>query len=127
MLKLKHFVSLGSLLAMAGCGFGPGTRPEGADFQGKLTNTSGKPIPGVTVLLLPTTAQALPTGGIVGKDGSFTGKAIPGEYVFSVEAVSETPRARALLKGINRRYLSPDAANKVTIVAGKPVDIKLAN
>jgi hypothetical protein len=115
------------LLVFTGCGYDPGLRNEGSEFKGKLTDAAGKPISGVSVVLQPTIPGALPSGGKVEKDGSFKGKAVPGDYIFSIAPVSENAKSMAFLKGINKKYLSPDAANKVTIAAGGTVEIKLSN
>lgn len=127
MLKGFLFLSIASLLVFTGCGYDPGVRKEGSEFKGKLTDATGKPISGVSVVLQPTVPGALPSGGKVEKDGSFKGKAVPGDYIFSIAPVSENAKSMAFLKGINKKYLSPDAANKVTITEGGTVDIKLSN
>ncbi|MFM7111218.1 MAG: carboxypeptidase-like regulatory domain-containing protein [Planctomycetota bacterium] len=120
-------VLFGCLFFLAGCGYSPGTRQEGAEFKGKLTDAAGRPIPNVSVILQPTFSGGLPSGGKVEKDGSFKGKAVPGDYVFSIGPVAENAKAMAFLKGINKKYLSPDAANKVSVAAGANLEIKLSN
>ncbi len=125
-LRITVFL-LGFLSILAGCGYNPGTRQEGAEFKGKLTDAAGRPVPNVSVILQPTFSGGLPSGGKVEKDGSFKGKAVPGDYIFSVAPVAENAKAMAFLKGINKKYLSPDEANKVSIAAGGTVEIKLSN
>lgn len=123
---LTYFVLLAAPV-LSGCGYSPGTRQEGAEFKGKLTDSSGRPIPYVNVLLQPTFSGGMPSGGKVDKDGSFSGKALPGDYIFSIAPMAENAKSMAFLKGVNKKYLAPDAANKVSVASGAIVEIKLSN
>ena len=49
------------------------------------------------------------------------------EFLELLAKPATNAKAMAFLKGINKKYLSPDAANKVTIAAGGTVEIKLSN
>lgn len=125
---MRFFVSLSVLClpVVFGCGYNGALRQEGADISGKLLDQAGNPIAHVSVVLQPTFSGGLPSGGKVEKDGTFKAKAIPGDYVFSIAPTAENAKAKAFLKGINPKYLSPDASNKVTVTSGAPVEIKLA-
>jgi hypothetical protein len=114
------------VLLVVGCGYSGAARQEGSDISGKLSDEAGNPIGNVTVVLQPSFSGGMPSGGKVEKDGTFKAKAVPGDYVFSIAPNAENAKAKAFLKGINPKYLSPDASNKVTVAAGAPVEIKLA-
>jgi hypothetical protein len=114
------------LLLIVGCGYSGAARQEGSDISGKLLDDAGNPIGNVSVVLQPSFSGGMPSGGKVEKDGTFKAKAIPGDYVFSIAPIAENAKAKAFLKGINPKYLSPDASNKVTVAAGASIEIKLA-
>ena len=120
---LKMSIIVG-LVGLIGCGSNGGTRDTTVvDVTANVTGPDGKPLSKTHIVLLQPTGDTLGGRLEATVDGTFTGKAAPGRYVYFVKmAKSDTPP-----KGIATKYTEPSADNTVDVSAGKTLEIKLSN
>jgi len=112
-----------ALAAVVGCGSSPALKPDPVEVSGEVKLPSGAAAKDLTVSFQPTGGDAMPAGAKLQSGGQFTVKMIPGPYVFYF---SEEANAKfAAYKNVPEKYKTPDAANTVTIEAGKPVVLQL--
>jgi hypothetical protein len=118
---------LGGLVAIVGCGDGVTLRPEPTEFTVKVT-AGGKPVSGINLGLSPAD-QGLPAG-VVLKDGTGNGRAIPGQYMYFVavgdaKGPQQLKDAAAVLKTIPKKYHEGDPERLVTISNGASIELQL--
>jgi DUF917 family protein len=116
-----------ALLFAAGCGDGMTRNPDPVEFTVKVTS-AGKPVSGINLGLSPT-GVGLPAG-IVLKDGTGQGRAIPGEYMYFVAVgdATGTPKekeAEAVLESIPKKYHEPDPERQITVSGGATIEVQL--
>ena len=121
-----HALTL-SLALIVGCGDGVTLRPEPTEFTVKVTS-AGKPVSGINLGLSPVD-EGLPAG-VVLKDGSGQGRAIPGRYMYFVAAgdvkgPQQTKEAMAVLKTIAKKHHEGDPNRLITISNGASIDLQL--
>jgi hypothetical protein len=113
---------------MAGCG-GDGftLKPEPTEFTVKVTS-GGKPVSGINLGLSPA-GDGLPAG-VVLKDGSGKGRAIPGEYMYFVavgdaKGTQQIKNANAVIQTIPKKYREGDPNRLVTVSNGGNIELQL--
>jgi hypothetical protein len=116
-----------SLALIVGCGDGVTLRPEPTEFAVKVTS-GGKPVSGINLGLSPAD-EGLPAG-VVLKDGSGQGRAIPGRYMYFVAAgdvkgPQQTKAATAILQTIPKKYHEGDPNRLITVSNGASIDLQL--
>ncbi|VTS04003.1 unnamed protein product [Tuwongella immobilis] len=114
---------------LVGCEGKPEMRSEPKPIQGKVSLASGKAPKGVTLSLQPMD-NGVPVGMKVGADGSFSGQAIPGKYMFFFtvpEDAKGADRSAAMegIKLIPEAYRSPKEANVVDVKSGSDIAIEV--
>ncbi len=120
-------LATGLVLAVGCGGDGLTLRPEPTEFTVKVTS-GGKPVSGVNLGLNPT-GDGLPAG-IPLKDGSGSGRAIPGEYMYFValgdpKGAQQVKEAAAVLKTIPQKYHEGDPERVIKISSGATVELQL--
>lgn len=114
------FVCIG-LAFLVGCGPKIEPLPEAVTVSGKLTS-AGAPV-GDVVLTLQPVELGHPVPMQVGADGSYSGKIVPGKYVYFVSAKEANPNA---IDKVDAKYREADMSRTVTVAAGQAsVDIAL--
>jgi hypothetical protein len=121
-----HALTL-SLALLVGCGDGVTLRRDPTEFKVKVTS-GGKPVSGINLGLSPAD-DGLPAG-VALKDGSGTGKAIPGQYMYfvavgDVKGPQQTKAATAVLQTIPQKYREGDPNRLITISNGANIDLQL--
>jgi hypothetical protein len=117
-------------LGLAGCGYR--TRPMGepVPVRGKVSFADGSPVRGVLLAVQPT-GDGHPESFPVGTDGSFSGKLIPGKYVYFVQPsqsrnASEKQQSQESMKRVAAKYQSPSLEHQASF-GGSDVEITLSN
>lgn len=109
------------LAFLAGCGPKIEMLADPVAISGKLTS-AGAPVGNVLLTLNPI-ERGHPVPMQVGPDGSFSGQAIPGKYVYLVSAKEEDPSA---LEKVPTKYRDTDLSRTVTVSADTPaIDIAM--
>lgn len=101
-----------TVIAFCGCGPKVELNAEPVALSGKLTK-GGAPIGGVLLTLQPTEVGH-PVPMTVGTDGSFSGQAVPGKYVYYVSATEADATA---IDKVDVKYRNADMSRFVTIKA----------
>lgn len=115
------------LAFLLGCGDGIVLRPEPTEFTVKVTS-GGKPVSGINLGLSPI-GEGLPAG-VVLRNGSGQGRAIPGDYMYfaalgDAKGPQQTKEAAAVLQTIPRQYHEADPTRLITITNGGALEITL--
>lgn len=127
---MKRFFALALLCSSAllvGCSGDPGKYPDPTEITGKVVGPSGAPLSGVKIFFQPT--GNTPTAfAVVGNGGSFSSKAVAGEYVFYFEAIQPASEDQeeafaAAFAAIPAKYREPNKDHTVKLEPG--VEIKL--
>jgi hypothetical protein len=119
MLRLVLIVTV--LATLVGCGPKIQLNAEPVAFTGKLTKGGG-PIGGVTLTLQPVEVGH-PVPMTVGPDGSFSGQAVPGKYVYFV---SSNEADAAAIDKVDAKYREADMGRAVVVKSDqKNYDIAL--
>jgi hypothetical protein len=114
------FVFIG-LAFLAGCGPKIEMLTEPVSISGKLT-AAGAPVGNVLLTLNPI-EQGYPLPMQVGADGSFSGKAVPGKYVYAVSAKEDEPGS---IDKVPAKYRDTDLTRTITVTADQStIDIAL--
>lgn len=114
---------------MSGCGYRPSMRAEPVDVRGKVTFADGSPVTGLVLAVQPT-GQGHPNGFALGAGGEFSGKLIPGTYIYYFQVQGRTPaerqEAEANLKRVPAKYHDAHIDHQVSL-SGSEATIKLTN
>ena len=124
MKTIWHATALLALTTLIlGCGPSIAAKADPVDVSGTVTNASGKPVGGVTLMFIPTTAMQTQGYFTLKADGKFSVKLVPGSYTYVFEG--NVPAINA----IPAKYQSNDATHALEIPsAGAPaLEIKLGN
>jgi hypothetical protein len=119
---LKLMILVG-LTAAAGCGGVAQRDTTQVDVTATVTGPDGRPLAKTHVIILQPAGDTQGAKLEAKSDGTFSGKATPGRYVYYVKtAGTDVPP-----KGMAAKFSEPNADNTVEVAAGKPLDIKLSN
>lgn len=121
----KWLILLASgLVGVVGCGETVTKRPEPVEVTVTATGADGKPLPATAAVILQPVGDQMPTK-LTSKDGGkFTGKAMPGKYMYYIGKQT----GEGAPPGIPQKHMS--ASNDLTIEVpptGGALDIKLSN
>jgi hypothetical protein len=121
----KQLALLLGLVGLCGCGEKAVMRPEPVDVT--VTATLGaKPLPtSAKIMLRPTTVDQAPTSLSAKTDGQFTGKALPGKYLYTLVKASggEDPPP-----GVPAKYATASDENFLEVPpTGGALTIKFSN
>ncbi|MBX9581585.1 MAG: carboxypeptidase-like regulatory domain-containing protein [Gemmataceae bacterium] len=104
----------------AGCG-GPRMMEEPVEVSGTVARADGQPVSGVQLVLRPK-GEGHPAGGPVAADGSFTVKAVPGEFMFYFQPI-EDPKAdrsaaQSKFRALPKEYQDVSVDHTASLSAG---------
>lgn len=109
------------LAFLAGCGPKIEMLAEPVSISGKLT-AAGAPVGNVLLTLNPI-ERGHPVPMKVGPDGSFSGTAVPGKYVYMVSSNEDDPGA---IDKVPAKYRDTDLTRTITVTADQStIDIAL--
>ncbi len=119
---MRLFMLLLLVAGLAGCGSKTHLRGVPVSVSGKASH-SGQPVAGVVVVFQP-----LGDGHVrefpVGKDGSFKGELISGEYTYYVGKAT-APNGAQVLSKLSPAYLHADLSRTVSVDGNRPIEIAL--
>lgn len=109
---------------VVGCGTGATQRDTTlVDVTATVTGPDGRPLSKALVVILQPQGDTLAAKLEATTDGTFTGKAAPGRYIYYVKAA----KGDAPPKGFSAKATEPNEGNTVEVSAGRQLDIKLTN
>ena len=125
---MYRLVAALSLLGLAaGCG-GPRMMEEPVEVSGRVVGANGQPVGNVQLALRPK-GDGHPAGGPVAADGSFSVKALPGEFMFYFQPLedpkADRSRAKAAFASLPQQYQEVSVDNTVQLSAGAGNQIQL--
>lgn len=122
-MKQKIWILLVALVGLVGCGQETGSPRDTTpvDVTANVTGPDGKPLSKGLVVILQPTGDTLGSRLEATTDGKFTGKAMPGKYVYYVKLA----KGDDLPKGIPQKFAEPNEENKVDVSSGTPLTIKI--
>lgn len=119
---MRLFVLLLLIAGLVGCGSKARLRGTPVSVSGKVSK-SGQPLAGVVMVFQP-----LGDGHVrefpVGKDGSFRGELISGEYTYYVGR-STAPSGAQVLSKLSPKYRQADLSRTVSVEPAKQLAIAL--
>lgn len=119
---MRIILTLGLLIAVAGCGSEVALKSAPVSVSGKVSQ-SGQPLGGIMMTFHP-----LGDGHVrellVQKDGTFQGELVSGEYAYYVVKPA-TPTAAPVLKKLAPKYFEADLARTVVVEPGQQLAIAL--
>jgi hypothetical protein len=125
---LRTVPVLGLCLALlTGCGDGVSRMEDPVEISGKATYADGRPVRDVQLALRPK-GEGHPAGCALGSDGSFTVKAVPGEFMFffqPLEGSKDKAKVKAGFATIPTPYQDVNVDHTVKLKSGGGNEIKL--
>jgi hypothetical protein len=120
--RLFGVLAVAACLAAVGCDYNPGQVSDPVDIRGKVT-MGGQPVADVYLVLQPM-EKGYQTNLKLGPDGSFTGQAVPGKYMYYFHPMdSKSPGEQSKLNAAYNRipdaYRSPNLERSVSVSGGE--------
>ena len=111
----------------AGLGCGVEKMPDPVEISGTVKYADGKPVKDVQLVLRPK-GEGHMAGGPLGPDGTFTVKAVPGEFMFyfqPLEGSKDKTRVKSAFAVVPRSYQDVSVDHTVSLSTGGGNEIKL--
>jgi hypothetical protein len=112
----------------AGCGYEGQKMPDPVEISGTVAFADGKPVKDVQLVLRPK-GEGHPTECPLGQNGTFTVKAVPGEFMFLFQPTQEgkvdRAKAKSAFAAVPPAYQDVSVDHTVTLAAGSGNQITL--
>lgn len=126
---MRTFIAFAVLsLGSFGCGTSASILPDPVEISGTVTFADGKPVKDVQLALRPK-GEGHQAGCALKSDGTFTVKAIPGEFMFYFAPLedpkADKAKARAGMNAVPAPYRDVSVDHTVSLRAGSGNKIEL--
>jgi hypothetical protein len=124
----RTIIALAALVGpVVGVGCGVEKMPDPVEISGTVTYADGRPVKDVQLVLRPK-GEGHMAGGPLGPDGTFTVKAVPGEFMFyfqPLEGSKDKAKVRSAFAAIPQAYQDVSVDNTASLSSGEGNEIKL--
>lgn len=127
---MRHIIAMAFLAVISiGCGSSVTLLPEPVEISGTVTFADGKPVKDVQLALRPK-GDGHPSGCALKADGTFSVKAIPGDFMFYFAPLEDPKADKAKAKsGMNSipvpyRDVSMDHSVSLKAGSGNKIELK---